>query len=79
MNVYPSKPTVLLVDAEKTFRDYLKVILDTSVFNIFEALDGNDASLKYECTSPAIMIVDMHIPIVDGISLIQDIRSKDLI
>jgi len=78
MNLSSTQPSLLLVEANKCFRQYLKRILDSSVLNIIEAIDGNDASIKYECTLPELVIVDMHIDNVDGIGLIQKIRSRDL-
>ncbi len=70
---------VLLVDDAAFIRMSLKKILDSSGydFEYVEAGDGNEAVEKYKITSPDLVIMDITMPKVDGITAVKMIREYD--
>ncbi|NLD49655.1 MAG: response regulator [Clostridiaceae bacterium] len=71
---------ILIVDDEYYFREALKVSLRWKElgFEICgEAKNGKDALDKVEKLNPEIIIVDINMPIMDGLEFVQSIREAD--
>ncbi|HEX2947333.1 MAG TPA: response regulator [Clostridia bacterium] len=72
---------VMIVDDEFYFREALKVSLPWKElgFDICgEAKNGKDASEKVEELNPDIIIVDINMPIMDGLEFVQSSREKGI-
>lgn len=72
---------IMIVDDEFYFREALKVSIPWNELGFDmcgEAKNGKDALEKVELLNPDIMIVDINMPIIDGLELIQSIREKGL-
>jgi len=74
--LYPYK--ILFVEDEdllrKNYTSYLKLLFK----DVYSAKDGQEALLIYKKEKPDIMIVDIHIPKINGLELIKTIRQNDL-
>ncbi len=70
---------VLLVDDAAFVRMSLKKILNESKydFEFIEACDGEEAVSKYKENSPDLVIMDITMPKMDGISAVRAIREYD--
>lgn len=71
---------VLIVDDEPVIREGLKSLIpwEDYGFRVIEtASDGRTAFEKYKKYSIDLMIVDIRMPGMDGLTLIQQIRSQD--
>ncbi|GIQ70611.1 response regulator transcription factor [Xylanibacillus composti] len=71
--------TVMIVDDEPLIREGLQTIIDWEEqgFAIGAvAVDGKDALDKLERCSPHLMIVDIRMPGLDGLELMQMVREK---
>lgn len=69
---------ILLIDDSKISRDRTRNILKKLEFEfIREAVDGLDGLKKYKELSPDLLITDIEMPNLDGISMIQKIREED--
>ncbi|CAM4377868.1 response regulator transcription factor [Paenibacillus tarimensis] len=71
---------VLIADDEKLIREGLTSIVDWEEqgFEIVgTAADGNDAYLKYQELHPHLMLVDIRMPEMNGLKLIELIREQD--
>ena len=68
---------VLVVDDSSTARNFVKSLLETHLFEVFEAQDGLQA-IKLIIDNPDIcmMIVDYNMPKMDGCELVKHIRVK---
>lgn len=70
---------VLLVDDAAFVRMSLKKILDDMAlgFEYIEAGDGEDAIEKYKIYSPDLVIMDITMPKMDGITAVGRIKESD--
>jgi len=67
--------TVLVVDDDATTRDVIVRYLEREGFAALEAEDGGRARAVIERTTPNLVILDLMLPGVDGLSVIRWIRS----
>ncbi|KIQ05582.1 Fis family transcriptional regulator [Agrobacterium tumefaciens] len=67
--------TILIVDDSKTIRQMLREALKDEHYAIVEASDGREALIIIQALIPDIVISDIHMPEVDGISFITSVRS----
>lgn len=71
----------MLVDDEYYFREALKVSVSWEELGFVvcgEAKNGKDALEKVEELNPEIIIVDINMPVMDGLEFVQILRDKGL-
>jgi signal transduction histidine kinase/ligand-binding sensor domain-containing protein/DNA-binding response OmpR family regulator len=68
-------PLILIVEDNYEVREFLVTILK-SQFNILQATNGADALKQCMKHSPDIVVSDVMMPIMDGIALLQSIKSR---
>ncbi|MBK5187476.1 MAG: response regulator transcription factor [Gemmatimonadaceae bacterium] len=67
--------SVLIVDDEPKIRSALRQALEREVSTIFEASNGRDAISIAEQKRPAVVIVDLGLPDMEGIEVCKMIRA----
>ncbi len=69
---------VLIVAQETSIIDLIKGTFESELPGIecAEAADGLDVVLKLERMRPDILIIDLHVPMVDGFGLIKQVSSR---
>jgi len=67
--------TVLVVDDDATTRDVIVRYLEREGFEALEAEDGGRARAVIESFEPNLVILDLMLPGIDGLSVIRWIRS----
>ena len=78
MDNAPSKnKLVLVVDDEQDSRDVLKTYLRTTGFDVCEAEDGYEAVEKALNERPDLVIMDMAMPLVDGVNSTRAMREHE--
>ncbi|WP_420643444.1 response regulator [Candidatus Leptofilum sp.] len=70
------KQSILLVDDEPNLRVLLRHMLETGNFEVVEAEDGLDALDKLNGMTPDLMILDVMMPELDGVSLCKQLRAS---
>lgn len=71
--------TILLVEDDPSVRELLKVLLEVEGYDILEALDGLEGLAKAARLKPALMILDLMMPEVDGERVIDRLRGEPAI
>jgi DNA-binding NarL/FixJ family response regulator len=69
---------VLIVDDHPVMRELLRQVLSryNDVFIVAEAANGEDAVKDAACLQPAVAIVDIHLPMMNGIEVTKLIKLK---
>lgn len=71
-----SKPVVLVVDDEAPIRRLLRLALERGSYHVIEAETGKAALAMIAAQDPAIVLLDLGLPDLDGLELIPLIRKK---
>lgn len=68
---------ILIVDDSESIREVVSFTLENEGYNVKIGIDGQDA-LKFLDGSPIdLVITDLHMPNMDGIALIKEIRATE--
>jgi len=63
------------VDDDPNLRDMLRAMLEMGGFAVIEAEDGLDALEKLEEITPDVLVLDVMMPNLDGVSLCKQLRN----
>ena len=66
---------VLVVDDDPAMREVLERILETENLTVFTAIDGRDALQKTLSLKPDLILLDISMPNLDGLTLCKAIRT----
>lgn len=75
MENYPNL-NVLVIDDSFVNRQYIKAVLEEKDIIVIEAGDGAEAIDILESNQPDLIILDLLMPVMDGVETLQKIRSK---
>ena len=70
--------TILVVDDASLVRLYYRTTLEGAGFHVEEAMNGLEALEKLLTFPVHLMIVDINMPQMDGLTFLQNVRKKDL-
>jgi two-component system, cell cycle response regulator DivK len=71
--------TVLIADDKATSRELVRTVLEKSGYTVAEASDGIEALRNARELKPDLIILDLHMPGLDGFGVIREIRrDQDL-
>jgi chemosensory pili system protein ChpA (sensor histidine kinase/response regulator) len=68
-------PVVMVVDDSLTVRKITSRLLEREGYTVLTAKDGVDALQQLKDTIPAVMLVDIEMPRMDGFDLTKNVRS----
>lgn len=68
--------SVLIVDDEPLTQDLLRLMLEPAGFRVSGAEDGLEALQKVKEVKPDIMILDVMMPYMDGITVCKKLRAQ---
>jgi CheY-like chemotaxis protein len=66
--------TVLVADDKATSRELVRTVLEKSGYTVAEASDGIEALRNARELKPDLIILDLHMPGMDGFGVIREIR-----
>ncbi len=66
---------ILVVDDEANIRELAALYLEKEGFQVEAAIDGEDALARFEASPPALVILDLMLPRVDGFEVCRRIRK----
>jgi two-component system cell cycle response regulator DivK len=68
---------ILVVDDENDSREVLKTFLEITGYSVVEAADGYEAVEKALDEHPDLIIMDMAMPLVDGVNSTRTMRRHE--
>ncbi|GEM01976.1 DNA-binding response regulator, OmpR family, contains REC and winged-helix (wHTH) domain [Halolactibacillus halophilus] len=66
--------TILVADDDQHIRQLIRLYLEKENFHVLEAIDGEEALNKFEQNRIDLAVIDVMMPRVNGIELIESIR-----
>jgi len=69
------EPLILVVDDEKSIRNFLQLSIEMQGYKCIDASDGAGALMLTLSQSPDILVLDLGLPDMDGIDVIKKLRE----
>ncbi len=69
--------TILAVDDSASMRQMVSFTLQGAGYDVIEASDGQEALDKAKTQSVDLVLSDVNMPVMDGITLIKNLRTLD--
>ena len=70
------KPVILIIDDERPYVDLLGELLEKYGLEAQTAYDAGDALFRLRARKPDLILMDLKMPQMDGLSLIDRLRSE---
>lgn len=67
---------IMIVDDSATVRQVLRITLEDGGYDVTEAVDGQDALEQLSSQRFDMIVTDLQMPKLDGLSLIREVRKK---
>ncbi len=67
---------VLVAEDNAVNRELLRELLESRGYNVMEACDGQEALQMIEQTHPDILLLDIGMPVLDGLAVVRQIRKN---
>ncbi len=71
--------SILIVDDEQAIRDFLSFGLAKEGFNIITAENGLDGLIQSKQHHPALIILDIRMPLMDGIEMCRKLKANKIL
>ncbi|MGM8226740.1 response regulator [Cellvibrio sp. ARAG 10.3] len=68
--------TILVVDDSASIRQVVSMTLKSAGYSVIEAVDGKDALTKLDGQKVNLVISDVNMPNMDGISFVKEMKQK---
>ncbi len=66
---------ILVIDDSPSLREVVSIALKTAGYQVIEAGDGRDALSRLDGTRIHLMICDVNMPVMDGISFVRHVKQ----
>lgn len=67
--------TVLVVDDEDVNRELMRELLERRGYSVCEGRNGQEAIMQMEKDLPDLVLLDIHMPLLDGFEAVKQIRK----
>lgn len=71
-----SEETILVVDDNEDIREIITIYLEKEGYKVITAIDGKEGLAYALSLNPDLIILDMMLPVLDGIEVCQELRKK---
>ena len=72
----PNDIKILLIEDDSFLRELMSEKLRNAGYNVIEAADGNDGLKKIQKELPALILLDLILPGIDGFDLLRAFRKE---
>ena len=72
-----SRPQLLIVEDDRSLSDVLQYNFTQSGFEVFQAFDGQDGINQARLRLPEVIVLDVMIPVIDGVEVCRKLRSGE--
>lgn len=69
--------TIMVVEDERTLRDAYQIILRTAGYSVVAASDGQEALDTATKIEPALILLDLRMPHMDGLEFLHEYKLKE--
>ena len=69
-------PSILAVDDSASIRQAVKIALTSEGYSVLEAGDGAEGIRKADAGAYDLIITDLNMPIMDGLTMIRELRKR---
>lgn len=66
---------IIIADDDPQIRDILRIYLEKEGYQVIEANDGAEAILKVQSEQPVLLLLDIMMPVLDGIEVCKQVRK----
>ncbi len=66
---------ILIIEDDASLRSFMRVLLSAQEYTVIEAIDGKQGITLALTHQPEIILVDLGLPDIDGLDVIQQIRA----
>lgn len=71
------KKKILIVDDERDYLNLMRLRLQSNKYEVITARNGIEALEKIDACKPDVVLLDILMPDMDGITVLKKIRAKD--
>ena|SRR5579872_3644234 len=68
-------PIALLIDADRSMRRLLRVVLEPNHYKVYEAEDGHAGIKETVARRPDVIVLDLTLPGIDGLTVLKRLRE----
>jgi two-component system cell cycle response regulator DivK len=68
---------VLVADDKAAGRELIRTVLEQCGHSVFEASDGAEAVRKARELLPDLILLDLHMPVLDGLGAFRELRADE--
>ena len=70
-------PLILIVEDDPNVQNLIRTLMETEGYEVITAADGLEGLLKAEIRHPAVIILDIMMPNVDGERVLDEMRTRE--
>ena len=70
-----ARPTILVIDDDKHLVELIQQYLEAQGYVVYTALDGLHAHPMAQVRQPALIVMDVDMPITNGITALEQLRA----
>lgn len=67
---------ILIADDKESSRELIRTVLERSGYQVEEAADGREALSKARSSPPDLVVLDLHMPQLDGFAVLEQLRRE---
>jgi two-component system chemotaxis response regulator CheY len=68
--------TIMVIDDSGSFRTVIRLALSKAGYTVLEAVDGQDAVEKLAVHKPSLIVCDVNMPRLDGLSVARHVKAS---